>query len=160
MEEVHACTSNAAGSARANNAVFRSDQLSRWMLPPTQILIQTSACSCPDASLSRLTIIVAVEFKCSPREYPGYPFVRSSSSSCRSKLAFEIFALANYFVLSLIADTIDRPYCISKNNAFYRHSSVTFLLLFAILLIRTITVIFAFFRLTTTDKSAILSRQK
>lgn len=61
MEKVHACTSNAAGSARANNAVFRSDQLSRWMLPPTQILIQTSACSCPDASLSRLTIIVAVE---------------------------------------------------------------------------------------------------
>lgn len=61
MEKVDACTSNAAGSASANNAVFRSDQLSRWMLPPTQILIQTSACSCPDASLSRLTIIVAFE---------------------------------------------------------------------------------------------------
>lgn len=65
MEKVDACTSNAAGSARANNAVFRSDQLSRWMLPPTQILIQTSACSCPDASLSRLTIIVAVELSAS-----------------------------------------------------------------------------------------------
>ena len=31
------------------------------MLPPTQILIQTSACSCPDASLSRLTITVPAE---------------------------------------------------------------------------------------------------
>ena len=66
------------GSARANNAVFRSDQLSRWMLPPTQILIQTSACSCPDASLSRLTITVAAELSAPHANiYPGQPFVSS-----------------------------------------------------------------------------------
>lgn len=74
MEKVDACTSNAAGSARANNAVFRSDRLSRWwMLPPTQILIQTSACSCPDASLSRLTIIVAVELSAPRANIPAIP---------------------------------------------------------------------------------------
>lgn len=56
-----ACRNDTVRSASANNAVFRSDQLSRWMLPPTQILIQTSACSCPDASLSRLTITVPAE---------------------------------------------------------------------------------------------------
>ena len=82
--------------------VFRSDQLSRWMLPPTQILIQTSACSCPDASLSRLTITVAAELSAPHANiYPRPSFVhRPSLSPFRSTArSFEIFIPSNYFVL-------------------------------------------------------------
>lgn len=78
----------------------------RWMLPPTQILIQTSACLCPDASLSRPTITVAVKLSAaSPSSHTNIlaiPWFVHCPLVLPIELALEIFIRANYFVLLLI----------------------------------------------------------
>lgn len=92
-----ACRNDTVRSASANNAVFRSDQLSRWMLPPTQILIQTSACSCPDASLSRLTITVPAELSAPHANILAIPSFLHPRPSFPNRALFSEFRTSSLF---------------------------------------------------------------